>query len=414
MQKLTKEPTKVAVIGTGNRANKYLKYCEIHPEKLRLVAIAEVNTLRREACAKRFGLSKNQCFEDYRKMLEEGVDVDMVLITTPDHLHYAPVMESIRCGHHVLIEKPIAQTLDQCLEIMALAHEKKVKVGVCHVLRFHPYFCKLKQLVAEKKYGEVVSIQHSVSVGLDRATHSFVRGLFSNSQKSNPMLISKCCHDMDFLLWIADKRCQKVSSFGSLKWFREENAPEGSSERCVDCLIEKQCPYSAKNLYWERRDWISNFDIPDGGTIVDAIKKELNEGEYGRCVFHCQNDVVDHQTVILQMEDGVTLSLVMDMFTADDLRRTTIHLTHGEIYGDECRIIAQDYKGHREEFDFHEQMQMPFHAGADLKLIEKFIDSLHEPNSTLSISAASLLDSYVVSHAAERSRKEGQVISLEE
>ena len=401
------QPLKLAVIGTGNRANKYLKYCELHPTRLQLVAIAEVNPLRGEACAARFHLPAESCYDDFRKMLRERSDIDMVLVSTPDHLHYRPVVESILKGHHVLIEKPIAQRIEECREIVRLAQEHHVRVGVCHVLRYHPYFQKLKQLVSSGEYGDMVSIQHHVAVGLDRATHSFVRGLFRNSELSNPMLVSKCCHDVDFLMWLTEGHCQRVSSFGSLKWFKKECAPQGSAPRCTQCSIEPNCPYSAKNLYLERRDWISNFNIPHNGTIDDAILNELHHGDYGRCVFHADNNVVDHQTTILELSDRTTITLTMDMFTADDLRRTTIHLTHGEIYGNEEQITARKFRGEEQRFDFRPQLSQPYHAGADLRVINDFCNAILNPSAPFEISAEDLLESYLVCHAAERSRLDG-------
>lgn len=407
-------PIRLAVIGAGNRANKYLRYCEEHPERLQLTALSEINVLRREACAARFGLSPEACFEDYRTMLDRCHDIDMVLVTTPDNLHFDPVMRAIAARHHVLIEKPIAQTPEEGLRIREAARREGVRVGVCHVLRFHPYFQKIKELVAEGRYGEVISINHSISVGMDRSTHSFVRGIFSDSDTSNPMLISKCCHDVDFLLWVADRKCLRVASFGSLKWFRAENAPAQSTERCITCPLEEQCPYSARDLYQRRRDWISNFDIPAGGSIDDAIRHELVEGPYGRCVFRCRNNVVDHQCVILDMEHGASITLTMDMFTTDDLRRTTIHLSHGEIYGDERRIVARDFKGREQVFDFSAELDRPYHAGADLRLIGDFTEAILCGDHPLTVSADDLWESFLVCHAAEQSRLRGQVIRIDD
>lgn len=262
-------PVRVIVIGAGNRARKYLEYAHRFPERLRPVAVAELNGQRRRSLAREFSLPAAACFARYEELFAAGIDADMVLVTTPDAVHYDPAVRAIRAGYHVLLEKPIAQRWDECLEIARLAREHGVLVGVCHVLRYHPYFTKIRQLVASGELGEIVSVNHTVCVGLDRMLHSYVRGVFRRAQEANPILLAKCCHDIDFLLWLTQKRCRRLSSFGALRWFCEANVPAGSTARCIDCPVEPTCPFSARDLYHVRRDWIGNFDIPEGGTLDD-------------------------------------------------------------------------------------------------------------------------------------------------
>ena len=221
-------PVRIVVIGAGNRAHKYLEYARRNPEQLRLAAIVEVNDLRRRAMADAFGLPDKYCYAHYDDFFAEGLDADMVLISTPENAHFDPAVKAIDAGYHVLLEKPIAQRLDECREIARRAR-RRVLVGVCHVLRYHPYFAKIRELVASGRLGHVVSVNHTASVGLDRATHSYVRGIFRRESEANPILLAKCCHDIDFLLWLTGSHCRRLSSFGSLRWFRAENAPEGSA-----------------------------------------------------------------------------------------------------------------------------------------------------------------------------------------
>ena len=224
-------PVRIVVIGAGNRAHKYLEYARRNPEQLRLAAIVEVNDLRRRAMADAFGLPDKYCYAHYDDFFAERLDADMVLISTPENAHFDPAVKAIDAGYHVLLEKPIAQRLDECREIARRARRRGVLVGVCHVLRYHPYFAKIRELVASGRLGHVVSVNHTASVGLDRATHSYVRGIFRRESEANPILLAKCCHDIDFLLWLTGSHCRRLSSFGSLRWFRAENAPEGSAAR---------------------------------------------------------------------------------------------------------------------------------------------------------------------------------------
>lgn len=408
-------PVRIVVIGAGNRAHKYLEYARRNPEQLRLAAIVEVNDLRRRAMADAFGLPDKYCYAHYDDFFAERLDADMVLISTPENAHFDPAVKAIDAGYHVLLEKPIAQRLDECREIARRARRRGVLVGVCHVLRYHPYFAKIRELVASGRLGHVVSVNHTASVGLDRATHSYVRGIFRRESEANPILLAKCCHDIDFLLWLTGSHCRRLSSFGSLRWFRAENAPAESTARCIDCPLEKECPYSAVDLYYNRRDWISNFDVPEGSTLDEVILRQLRTGDYGRCVFRCDNDVVDHQIVSMELENDVTISFSMDAFTLGDQRETHIRLTHGEIDGDERTLRVRRFRGGEEQvYDFSDILGKPFHAGADLNLVEDFVDTLSRREHRFRTSIANSVESHRICFEAERSRLTGQTVILDQ
>ena len=409
------KPVTIIAIGAGNRANKYLEFAARNPERLRLTGVVEINEIRRRAAAEKFGLAPDRCFTDYDRFFENPVPADVVLIGTPENEHFEPCMRAIEAGYNVLLEKPIAQTLAECCRIEEAARRKGVIVGVCHVLRYHPYFIKIKEIIDSGELGEIISISHLAAVGLDRTTHCFVRGLWRREEITNPMLISKCCHDIDFLLWLTEARCRKLSSFGSLRWFRKENAPAGSAARCIDCPLEKECPYSAVDLYDNRRDWISNFDIPAGATLEEVIRRELRTGDYGRCVFRCDNDVVDHQIVSMEMDNAVTISFSMDAFTLGDQRETHIRLTHGEIDGDERTLRVRKFRGGEVRvYDFSEILDKPFHAGADLALIEDFVDTIGRGEHRFRTAIGNSVESHRICFEAERSRLSGQTVTLEE
>ena len=414
MMNKEQRPVSIVAIGAGNRTNKYLEYVRKNPDKARLIGVVELNDLRRQKVADEFDLDASCCYTDYRDFFRSPLKADAVMICTPENKHFEPAMLAIETGYHVLLEKPIAQTLEECLAIGEAARRKNVIVSVCHVLRYHPYFIKLKELACSGELGNIISINHCTSVGVDRATHSFVRGLWSREADTNPMLISKCCHDIDFLLWLTKTRCRKITSFGSLRWFRSKNAPEGSAERCVDCKVEAQCPFSAVDLYRVRRDWISNFDIPQGKTIDQVIEDELREGKYGRCIYHCDNDVVDHQIVSMEMDSEVTINFSMDLFTLKDHRKTHICLTEGEIDGNETLLRVRRFRGGAETvYDFSNLSHQPFHAGADLDIVADFIDAIHSEEKYLRTSIDLSVESHRICFEAERSRKEQRMVLFE-
>ena len=407
----SRRPVSIVAIGAGNRTNKYLEYVKQHPDKVKLVGVVELNDIRRKHVADCFSLDASQCFVDYRDFFQHPVEADAVMICTPENMHFEPTMQAIERGYHILLEKPIAQTLEECMLIAQAARKHDVLVSVCHVLRYHPYFMKIKELVDSGELGNIISINHRTSVGLDRTAHGFVRGLWRKEAVTNPMLMSKCCHDIDFLLWLTKTPCRKLTSFGSLRWFKEKNAPEGSAVRCVDCKVESRCPFSAVDLYRVRRDWIANFDVPEGKTIDEVIEEQLRYGLYGRCVYRCDNDVVDHQIVSMEMESEVTINFSMDVFTVKDNRETHICLTEGEIDGDETRLKVCRFRGAKEEvYDFSDLAHQPFHAGADLNIVADFIDAIRKNRRNVVTSIEQSVESHRICFEAERSRKEQRTI----
>ena len=411
---MNSKPISIVAIGAGNRTNKYLEYVKQHPDKAKLVGVVELNEIRRNKIAEKFCLEPSACFTDYHDFFRSSLKVDAVMICTPENMHYEPCMMAIEAGYHVLLEKPIAQTPEECIAIGEAARRKNVIVTVCHVLRYHPYFMKLKELACSGELGNIISINHRTAVGVDRAAHSFVRGPWRKESETNPMLISKCCHDIDFLLWLTKTRCRKLTSFGSLRWFKSTNAPEGSAHRCIDCQVESQCPFSAVDLYRIRRDWIANFDVPQGKNIDEVIEEELKQGLYGRCIYHCDNDVVDHQIVSMEMESEVTINFSMDIFTLEDHRATQICLTEGEIEGDETQIKVRRFRGGEETiYDFSDIKHKPFHAGADLDLMADFIEAIQTEGKYLRTSIDLSVESHRICFEAERSRKEKRTILFE-
>jgi len=409
-----KSPVRLAAIGVGNRTRKYLRYVEAHPEAGRVSAIVETDSERRKAAKSQYGLSSRDCYSSAEDFFSHRRDVDAVIIGTPDETHHEICLKAIEMGYHCLLEKPIAQTAHQCIEVSEAAARKGVIVCVCYVLRYHPYYRKLRSILESGELGPVISVSHIENVGLDRMTHSYVRGQWSKVEESSPIFLSKCCHDVDILLWLTGKRATKVSSFGALNWFRKENAPEGSADRCINCPIEEDCPFSAVDLYERRRDWISNFVVPKGETLDGVIAKELREGRYGRCVYRCDNDVVDHQVVSLEMDDSTNILMSMDAFTRNDSRMTKIQCAYGEIIADEKTIsISHFRRGKQEIYDFTQIFSRPLHGNADLNIVEDFLKGVSDPeHHKVACPVDEALESHLVCFKAEESRLSGNIIDL--
>ncbi len=399
---------KIAAIGLGNRMNAYTEYALLHPEEMSVVAVAEPNVLRRRQYAKRFHIPDEYCFESWEQLLALPGIADAVFLCTPDHLHHGPALKALEKGYHVLLEKPIARSWQECMDIDAQARKTGKIVGICHVLRYHPYFLKFKELIDSGRLGKMISIHHVEAVGIERMTHAFVRGIW-RKEETNPMILSKACHDLDLLVWMTGKKYVRGSSYGSLKWFRPENAPAGSTLRCTDaCAVEKNCPYSAVNLYFRQKRWLRHFDLPEGKEEDRFILEELKTGPYGRCVYRCDNDVVDHQVVSMEMEDEITVNFAMEGFTKTGGRRTHVMFSEGEIFGDERTLTVRYFLPEKadEIYDFSAYGgECNFHGGADLHIVGDFLQAVRSGKATeLSVNIHSSLESHRIAFAVEAAR----------
>lgn len=399
----------VVAMGAGNRMITYAAYADLHPEEMSIVAVVEPNFIRREQFARKYGIPQDRCFAGWQEFLYREQMADAVFICTPDDIHYEPAIAALKRGYHVFLEKPIAQSWQQCLEIAGQARQLGKIVGVGHVLRYHPYFMKFKEIIDGGSLGHLISVNHVEAVGVERMTHAFVRGLWRKESETNPLILSKACHDLDLLVWLTGKSCCRVASFGTLKWFKAENAPWGSTLRCTDgCAVERQCPYSAVDLYFRRKRWLRHFDLPQGADVDEVIMHELRTGPYGRCVYHCDNDVVDHQVVSMLMEDDITVNFSIDAFTRDSGRKTHFMCSEGEMFGDEETLTVRYFHPGQEEvkYDFSSNAgECNYHGGADLNIVGDFIMAVRKgEGKNLLTHIESSLESHRIAFEIEKIR----------
>ena len=301
------KPVTAVILGAGGRGNGYAAYAAKYPDELKIVGVAEPIDFRRERMAEAHNIPEQYQWITWEDVLEIPKYADVLIITTPDHLHYGPAMDGLELGYDLLLEKPIAQKWEQCRDILRQSKKYGGIVGICHVLRYSSYFRKMKEVVESGTLGEVVSLQHLEPVEHIHMSHSYVRGNWRNSKLATPMLLSKSCHDTDILRWVIGKACTRISSFGALNHFIEKNAPEGGPPRCTDgCPVEKECSYSALKIYLKNKTWLWHLEIPDNED--DTILEALKTGPYGKCVYRVDNDAVDHQVVNMEFEDHITAS----------------------------------------------------------------------------------------------------------
>ena len=307
---------KVILIGIGNRGKTYTDIMRGLPEQFELVAIADPIDDRRLHKQKRWDLPDDMVFTDWRPLLEKGKIADLAVIATMDREHFGPAMKCIELGYDLLLEKPIAPTLEECREISRAATEKGTKVVICTVLRYTRIFHAIKDVIDSGRLGKIMSINHEEGVGNIHQTHSFVRGNWGNAERSSDMLLQKSCHDIDILQWLIGKKCKKVQSFGMLSYFKEENAPEGAGERCLECPIADDCMYNAKKLYLDDKEnnWFRTTSSHKVEPTDEDVEEALRTTQYGKCVYKCDNNVVDHQVVNMLFEDDITVTFTMNAF----------------------------------------------------------------------------------------------------
>lgn len=351
-------------------------------------------------------------------------------------MHMGPAVAFADKGYHILLEKPMAIKEEDCKRVVDAVLRNNVIFSVGHVLRYTPHTQKIKSLVASGVIGDIVSVQHLEPVGFYHAAHSYVRGNWRRTEDSSFMLMTKSCHDIDWIRYIINSRCTKVSSFGTLKHFRPENKPAGAASRCLNCPpeVERACPYSAKKIYLDSMTSSSmsssssthykekfNKHIVDAVPDIENVTNALLNGPYGRCVYECDNDVVDNQVLNMVFENGCTASFSMVSFTKEICeRKTRIWGTKGELEAtNEKQVRVFDFvTGEETIYNTHGkpadvETRLDGHGYADFYLMQAFIDAVikRDPSRVLA-GPQETLESHLIVFAAEQSRLDGTVVSI--
>ncbi len=406
------KPITAITCGAGNRGNVYGGYSLQYPDQLDIVGVAEPIPIRNERYAQKHNIKDENRFNTWEDVFKRPKFADAIIITTPDNLHYGPCMKALELGYDVLLEKPISPSEKECRDILKLAKKTGRIVAVCHVLRYAPYFVKLKEIMQSGVLGEIVSIQHMEPVEHIHMSHSYVRGNWHNSKETTPIILAKSCHDLDILKWLLEKNCTNIQAFGNLKWFTGKNAPEGSTDRCTDgCKVEGKCPYSALDIYYRKRQRNYVFDLPDDKDKQAAyVLEQLKTTNYGRCVYKMDNDQPDHYTTNILFQDGVTAAFSMEAFTSYEGRRTRVMGSLGDVVGDMTSFTMTDFlTGKKTEW----KQDTDGHGGGDWRLVTDWINAISKRDPSLLTSTIDAsIESHVMGFMAEESRKTKKVMEV--
>lgn len=408
----------VSILGVGARGGEaYGRSINALTDKFDIVSLCDKSTVRLDKYGKIFNVPKNDRFTDEQVFFEKKRS-DLLIVSTLDKDHFRHAKKAIELGYNVMVEKPVSDNEWELNELLRLSKEKGVGIFVCHVLRYTPMMLKIKEILDSGVIGKLIHIDQTEHVGFWHMAHSYVRGNWRNTNDSSFMLMAKCCHDLDLLQYFADSKCEKLSSFGALNYFKPEYKPEGSADRCCDCKYINDCPYSAKRVYVDR--W-KETGKPENcwpfNTITDAeIQTEENltysieNGPYGRCVFACDNNVVDNQIVNMQFVNGITASLKMIAFVKDGGRNVRFYGTKGEIVllEDKDTIEVKLFFGENKIYKLSDiTPDMSGHSGGDIGMINKMYEVFASKNQTMETSLERSVYSHLMAITAEQSRLQG-------
>ncbi|MDD7165341.1 MAG: Gfo/Idh/MocA family oxidoreductase [Clostridia bacterium] len=423
---------KFAIVGFGNRGQIYGDYTLSDPDNSQVVAVVDTNPYKLKIAKEKYGLCEGQLFESLEAFLRAGSEADVVVNATMDQYHYETAIAILNGGYHMLMEKPIVAEREKLLEIERLAKEKSRLVFVCHVLRYTPFYRKIKQLVNDGEIGEIMSMEMNEHVWNPHFLTSYIRGKWSSEEEcGSGFLLAKCCHDADLISWLNNAaKPVNVASFGSRSQFVPGRKPAEATEYCWNCPLERHCKYSAKILYYDY-DTMPFLLWDRMNKPYDEITKEekeafLKENKYGKCAYDCGGDLVDRQNMIVNFDNGSIATFDLTGGATRPDRYIHIVGQNGEIEGklSEDKFVLRKYVpenlSYREEVvDVSKEivinvpLQVGGHSGGDYAIMHDLIGYLNGDRSSLSItSIEDSVNGHLMVYAAEESRKTGKIITV--
>ncbi len=408
---------KFILIGAGQRGMIYAQYA--HEKGHEITAVADVDSGKRENACREFGIPTDRSYACAEELLAKDCMADAAIIATMDQDHYGQAIPAMQKGYHLLLEKPISPVPEETLEIGSVAKRLNRHVVVCHVLRYAPFFREIKKVIDSGIIGRVMTIQHNENIGNYHIAHSFVRGNWRRKDLASSVMMQKSCHDMDLLSWLVGSACKKVASFGDLTYFKAENAPEGAARRCVDCPLKEACRFSAYRCYLPvMGSWPAT--VLTGDQTREGLTEAIRTGDYGRCVYHCDNDVCDHQVTVLEFDNGVTATFNLSGFTNRMARTLKIMGENGEIRASELENIIEVIPFAANAVDrsdaaiIHPEITTSGHGGGDSMIVADFLALIEGRRTEVLSGIDESVESHMMACAAEESRITGKVISVPE
>ena len=407
--------TSFAIMGMGNRGSVFARNLMNHLDRAEVTAIADPRQSCLDTANGYLHLPKERLFHSAEELLEQPKLADVMIVATQDAQHRDHAIRAMEKGYDLVLEKPISNKLEEIALIEATAKKLGRRVIVAHVMRYTPFYRRVKQLLEAGAVGRILNVEAAEYVSCYHMAHAYVRGHWRRKDESSPIILAKCSHDLDLILWLTGKRCLSVSSVGSLDYFTKENMPAGAPERCADGCPAEDCPYHALRFYLPRiPGWPTNNMHP--APTEENIRQILDTTRYGRCVFRQDNDVVDHQQVQLLMEDHVTVSFSVNAMHTRATRTIRIGGTGGELWGDlgENKLYLQKHGQSVQEIAVDMPDAKDGHQGGDAGLVRDMVAYFGGEGDMAAITTLERsAESHYVAFAAEESRsRSGEKINM--
>ncbi len=406
---------KYVIVGAGSRGMTYGTLAK--KNGIEISAIAEIRPDRLKSACNALCVPENMGFAKAEDLFSLGKIADAAIISTLDRDHYGHVMQALDCGYDILLEKPVSPDPRECIAIEERANALGKKITVCHVLRYTNFWGEIKTILDSGELGKIVAIKHSENIGAFHMAHSFVRGNWRNDTSTSPIIMQKSCHDLDILLWLTGAHCTKVAAFGSLTHFKKSNAPKGSGQRCLDCSVAKDCRYDAWTSYRSvLGDWPA--DVVCLEQTEEALREALKTGPYGRCVYHCDNNVCDHMSMILEFDNDVTATFALTAHTSACHRHIHIMCENGEIEADDGQrkiIVRHHVSSQAETFEeriINIRTNGSGHGGGDAGIMEDFTSCISGTGMDSRSSISRSVESHLMACAIEEARLTGTVVDM--
>ena len=422
-----------AVVGFGDRAEIYSKYALKHPDRLKISAVIDPDPVRRRYAQELYSLPQECVFSDYEKFAGAGRLADFIINGTMDGLHISTTLPLLPLGYDVLLEKPITSDRRELLQLLRAAKKHGNKIIVCHVLRYTPFYRKIKEIILSGEIGKVRHISMSENVGVAHASISYIRGKWNSKKRcGSGYMLAKCCHDADLMCWLNDGAVpRQVCSMGGREYFVPKNAPEGAGMRClVDCPLVDSCPYSAKYMHLLNNPMPITVwsDIPKRPQEVTQEERETalkTDNPHGVCIFKTDADIVDQQVMTVMFSNGSVGVHTLFSSAMRAGRFVKIYGTLGEIEGftEDGAFQVRTYNKYNTLFNertekIEEDICNDNHYGGDSRLMEDCVRVFSgEKPSISTCSLEQSVYSHLIVYAADESMEKGRfekIVALDE
>lgn len=431
---------KAVILGFGDRSNCYAQYSFDEPQELEIIGVIDINKFKLETAKEKFNLSEDKLFSNIDDFLSKKIPCDVIINGTMDQMHYETSIKLLKAKYNVLLEKPITGSPKELLEIERLAKENNCKVVVCHVLRYTPYFKKIKEILDTNELGKIINLELNEHVWHGHFVNAYVRGKWRKEKEcGSGFLLAKCCHDTDLMCWLNNNtKPVEVASFGARAFFCPENAPEGATDFCYNCPKQSECIFDAMKFELEL-DCIPQYTWTRINKPLDKISKEekikyLKSDDFGKCVFKNDMDIVDRQSVMVNFQNGSTATLNMIGGATKAGRHLHIVCEYGEIEGyiEEAKLILRKFNKNAVNKKYTEDKYMytdtvidvnknihrkstatSGHNGGDYGIMHDLIRVLNsEPVSSSTTLINDSINGHLICYAAEESRLKHTIINL--